>query len=101
MLEGRLTEEMMGVSKVDGEDKLPELSVVGKKESGTSKEQQSKTQFIPVSKSSLEDRKWADSGMVASIVSGDSMLSLQQWVEDAGFHHIVVTPMGGSSFSLL
>lgn len=42
-----------------------------------------------------EDRLWADGGMVAKVVSGDSSLSLQQRVEDAGFTNVVVTPMGG------
>lgn len=33
--------------------------------------------------------------MVASVLEGDSTLSLQQRVEDAGFMSVVVTPMGG------
>ena len=31
---------------------------------------------------------------MATVVSGDSSLSLQQRMEDAGFDNIVVTPMG-------
>jgi hypothetical protein len=41
-----------------------------------------------------EDLVWANGGMVARVVSGDSSLSLQQRVEDAGFTSVVVTPMG-------
>lgn len=37
---------------------------------------------------------WANGGMVATVTSGDSTLSLQQRVEDAGFLNVVVTPMG-------
>jgi len=43
-----------------------------------------------------EDRGWADGGLVAKVVSGDSSLALQQRVEDAGFDNIVVTPMGSN-----
>lgn len=45
-------------------------------------------------KSVPEDRSWACSGMVAKITSGDALLSVQQRVADAGFHHVVVTPLG-------
>jgi len=44
--------------------------------------------------SKLEDHVWPSGGMVATVVSGDSSLSLQQRVEDAGFANVVVTPMG-------
>ena len=37
-----------------------------------------------------EDRVWASGGMVATVVSGDSSLSLQQRVEDAGFANVVI-----------
>ena len=53
------------------------------------------TKFIPVYKSNDEDLKWAKSGMVASIIAGDSALALQQRVDEAGFGHVTVTPMGG------
>lgn len=74
-----------------------------KKDTGSSKVQPgvSITKFVPAFSSSLEDRKWAQSSMVASIVEGESALALQQRVEDAGFNQMVVTPMGGSSFSSL
>ena len=44
--------------------------------------------------SRLENRGWADGGLVAKVVPGDSSLALQQMVDDAGFDNIVVTPMG-------
>lgn len=44
--------------------------------------------------SNPEDCLWASGGMVARVVSGDSSLSLQQRVDDAGFANVVVTPMG-------
>ena len=51
--------------------------------------------FIPSYKSLVEDRNWAEKGMVASVFEGDSTLSLQQRIEDAGFKTVVVTSMGG------
>ena len=53
------------------------------------------SQFIPIYKSSLEDRAWARSGMVAYVKAGDSTLSFQQRIKDAGFPNVVVTPLGG------
>jgi len=44
--------------------------------------------------STPEDRLWANGGMVAKVVSGDSSLSIQQRLEDAGFNNVVVTLMG-------
>ena len=61
-------------------------------------QQQVTSKYVPVYKSWEEDRLWAKSGMVATISVGDSALSLQQRIEDAGFFHIVATPMGGYSF---
>jgi len=52
--------------------------------------------FIPSYKSTMEDRNWAENGVVASVLGGDSTLTLQQRIEDAGFHIVVVTPMGVS-----
>ena len=52
-------------------------------------------QHIPVFKSREENQVWAGSGLVASVLEGDSALVLQQRVEDAGFHQGIVTPMGG------
>jgi len=42
-----------------------------------------------------EDRLWAKSGVVATVATGESMLSIQQRVEDAGFTSVVVNLMGG------
>jgi len=95
VLESRPTEEAR-ILMLDGEGKLPALTTAGKQGTKTSKSQQPKTQFIPVYKSSLEDRKWAESSMVASIVSGDSVLAIQHRIDDASFHQMVVTPMGGN-----
>jgi len=50
------------------------------------------TKFIPVYQ---EDRARASSGMVAHIKEGDSALSFQQRIEDAGFPNVIVTPLGG------
>jgi len=50
--------------------------------------------------SNLDDRLWARGGMVARVVSGDSLLSLQQRVVDAGFVNVVVTPMRSDSVFL-
>lgn len=36
---------------------------------------------------------WVEGGMVATLILGDSTLSIQQSVEDAGFHNVVVMPM--------
>lgn len=47
-----------------------------------------------------EDRSWAKSRIMATVVTGESMLSIQR-VEDAAFHHVVVTPIGGQSISSL
>jgi len=51
--------------------------------------------LVPRYTSVLADRMWATSGMVATVITEDSTLALQQKVEDAGFNHVVVTPMGG------
>lgn len=52
-------------------------------------------QFMPVHKSCVEDRVWACSGMVAHVKAGDSALSFQQRIIDAGFPNVIVTPLGG------
>lgn len=41
--------------------------------------------FLPVYNSKVEDRKWATSGMIATVHDGDWTLALQQCVEDASF----------------
>jgi hypothetical protein len=60
-----------------------------------SKDVQTVSQFVPVFNSREEDLKWASAGMVATLVSGESAVALQQKVEDAGFSNLVVIPMGG------
>lgn len=50
--------------------------------------------------STSENRLWAKGGMVAKVVSGDSALSIQPRLEDAGFNNVVVTPMGSDRFFL-
>jgi len=45
--------------------------------------------------SDKEDRDWASAGIVAMVTSGESILSIQQRVEDAGFINKGVIPMGG------
>jgi len=57
--------------------------------------QNGKVHFISHYTSMFEDRKWATSGMVASVITEDSTIALQQRVEDEGFNFVVVTPMGG------
>ena len=52
--------------------------------------------FVPVYNSAVEDRKWVTSCMIATVHVGDSVVALQQRVEDAGFPYVVVTPMGGA-----
>lgn len=46
------------------------------------------------------DSLWAFGGMVATVVSGDSSLSLQQRVEDADFLNVIVTPLGSDKVFL-
>jgi hypothetical protein len=53
------------------------------------------TQFIPSYKSHVDDLEWAKAGVVATIASGDSVLALQQRLDEAGFGRVVVKPMGG------
>ena len=52
-------------------------------------------QFISMYKSCLEDREWVCSGMIAYVKAGDSILSFQQRIIDAGFPNVIVTPLGG------
>ena len=62
--------------------------------------QKAATCFIPKYSSVLADRMWATSGMVALVLVDDSTLALQHKIEDAGFNHVMVTPMGGDRFFL-
>jgi len=75
-----LVEEKKGVAKLKSDNVLTETPT---------------TQFIPVFKSCEEDRVWANSGMVAHIKAGDSVLSYKQCIADAGFPNVTVTPLGG------
>ena len=52
-------------------------------------------QFIPKFNSKQEYRSWASSGMVASVIEGDSALSLQHRVEDVDFHKLLLHPWVG------
>jgi RNA recognition motif-containing protein len=99
-LAGRKTELVTGVGGNDGGGKQPVRQKETKQVTGPSKVQhdRSNVKFVSVFKSNPEDRKWASLGMVASVIVGDSALALQQRVEDAGFHHVVVVPMGGIEF---
>jgi len=51
--------------------------------------------FPPIYKTSVEDRTWVNSGMVAHVKAGDSTLSFQQRIDDAGFPNVIVTLLGG------
>ena len=89
---GAGAEERKAVVEGDGgsvkSDILSVKAPVRKNDHGTMR-------FIPHYTSLSQDRKWATSGMVATAISGDSTLSLQQRVEDVGFNFVVATPMGG------
>lgn len=51
-------------------------------------------------RSVLEHKQWAKSGMVAKVVTCDSLLSIQERVKDVGFTNVVVTPMGSDKVIL-
>jgi len=55
---------------------------------------QPKQRYLPLYRSIPEDQSWANAGMVASVISGDSSLHIQQQFDDAGFNNVIVTPMG-------
>ena len=57
----------------------------------------SNTHYVLVFKSQEVDCSWANNGMMASVLDGESALALQNRVEDADFPNVVVTPMGGKS----
>lgn len=44
--------------------------------------------------STSKDRLWANGRLVEKVVSGDSSLSIQQRLVDAGISNVVVAPMG-------
>jgi len=101
MEEGRGIDEKKGVVAGVGGGKGKEQLEEGKKEALSStvnvkqaQQRQVSIQYILVYKSRVEDRKWANSGMVASVIAGDSALLLQQRVDDDNFLHVVVTSMG-------
>lgn len=78
----------MVVAALKGKEK-----VIGtKKWEPTTKEKADVSRLVYTSSS--EDRLWFERGMVAKLIMGDSSLSVQQRVEDAGFNNVVVTPMG-------
>lgn len=98
----RKEEELCVLSKVDVKKGKAKEEVKTVWEPKVTKEVKSEVQqhVVPHSKGNLvyncmsEDLVWVNGGMVARVVSGDSSLSLQQRVEDAGFTNVVVTPMG-------
>jgi len=55
----------------------------------------SKQRYVPIYRSVSEDKAWATSRMVAMLVTGESILSIQHRVEDARFVNVVVTSLGG------
>jgi hypothetical protein len=78
-----------------GIGRVEELNLDGLLHSAAATTQQQPARFIPAYTSCKEDREWATSGMVAQIKAGDSALSFQQRIEDAGFPNVSVTPLGG------
>lgn len=55
----------------------------------------SSVHLTPKYQSRLDDRSWASSGMVATVIGNESSLALKQRVDDAGFNNVDVIPMGG------
>jgi len=55
------------------------------------KEQQSFCMYS----SNQEVRLWESSELVATVVTDNSMLLIQQRVDDVGFHHVDIIPLGG------
>jgi hypothetical protein len=45
-------------------------------------------------RSSSDDREWAGAGLVATVCTRETLLAIQQRVEDAGFDNVEVLPMG-------
>jgi len=58
------------------------------------------SRFIPTYRSKEEDLEWAKADLVASVITGDSTLALQQRIEDAGFLSVVVAPLAGDKVFL-
>jgi len=77
----------------------PKLKTVEKKNIVQTGEDVSKEVLLYNSRP--EDRGWADGGLVAKVVSGDSSLALQQRVEDTGFDNIVVHLWEATWFSFI
>lgn len=101
---GRKHDENKGVGKKDEsvmvKGRLEVSSSLAQPAAPVAKQILKATQFIPVYKSRVEDLSWASSGMVASIFLEDSVLALQQRMEDAWFGYINVIPIGGDRFFL-
>lgn len=69
-----------------------------KQQSTTVKQQQhliDNVPYVPIYITNKADRTWASTIMVATVIAGNSAVAMQQRVDDAGFPHVVVTPMGG------
>lgn len=74
-----------------------------KQQSTTVKQQQhpiANVPYVPIYITNKADRTWASTGMVATVIAGNSAVAMQQRVDDAGFPHVVVTPMGGDKVFL-
>jgi hypothetical protein len=97
-----LEDEGVGKAKVEVVGKKEVAVVEGRigwipkkvEEKEVAKSETNTSEGVVVHTSKPKDRSWATGGMVAKVVSGDSTLSIQQRMEDAGFNNVVVTPMG-------
>ncbi|MCI67908.1 sulfate transporter, partial [Trifolium medium] len=45
-------------------------------------------------RSEAEDVKWAQHGLVATIINGEAVPVVQSRIRDAGFNNVVLIPMG-------
>ncbi|PNX63408.1 putative sulfate transporter, partial [Trifolium pratense] len=41
-----------------------------------------------------DDRDWARNGVVATVINGEAIPAVQNRITDAGFHDLVLLPMG-------
>jgi len=93
-------EEVVRVVEVREEGKKKVMESKLKKVAGSDGGKANFNESVLLYSSKEEDRLWAIRGMVAKVVSGDSSLSIQQRVVDAGFDNVVVTPMGSDQVFL-
>lgn len=83
-----------GDTEVEGEKRV-QPSGERKVNSNDALVQNAAEAFVPVFKAKAEDISWAQSGMVAEVIFGDSVIDIHHQVHDAGFPHVIVTPLGG------